>query len=76
MGHGLLCDFGLSRILDGLPTGHTTSVQPGGTLRYLAPELMDGMDSDEGVCPTTKSDVFAFACTCVQVGGIFPSKLC
>ncbi len=75
MGHALLCDFGLSRILDGLPSGHTTSVQ-GGTLRYLAPELMGGMDPDEHVYPTIKSDVFAFACTCIQVGGIFPSKLC
>ena len=75
MEHGLLCDFGLSRILDGLPSGHTTSTQ-GGTLRYLAPELMGEMDTDEHVYPTTKSDVFAFACTCVQVGGIFPSKLC
>ncbi len=75
MGHGLLCDFGLSRILDGLPSGHTTSLQ-GGTARYLAPELMGGMDPDEDVNPTTKSDVFAFACTCVQVGGIFRSKLC
>ena len=74
MGHALLCDFGLSRVLDGLPSGHTTSPQ-GGTPRYLAPELLDGTDPNELVCPTTKSDVYAFACTCMPVGGIFPSKL-
>jgi len=66
MGHAMLSDFGLSWILDDLPSGHTTSVQ-GGTLRYLAPELMSGSDPDEHVYPTAKSDVYAFACTCVQV---------
>jgi len=75
MGYAMLSDFGLSWILDGLPSGHTTSVQ-GGTLRYLAPELMGGSDPDEHVYPTTKSDVFAFACTCVQVGRMPPPKRC
>ncbi len=72
MGHALLCDFGLSRILDGLPSGHTTSMQ-GGTPRYLAPELVD---PDDDVFPTTNSDVFAFACTCVQVGRIISIQAC
>ncbi len=69
MGHALLCDFGLSRILDDLPSGHTTSVQ-GGTLRYLAPELLGGSGLNGEACPTAKSDVFAFACTCIQVSGV------
>src|SRR5258707_6533547 len=69
MGHALLCDFGLSRILDGLASGHTSHVQ-GGTLRYLAPELLGGSGPNGEVHPTPKSDVFAFACTCIQVSGM------
>lgn len=72
----MLSDFGLSWILDGLPSGHTSSAKPGGTLRYLAPELVGGSDPDEHVYPTTKSDVFAFACTCVQVGKMPPLRRC
>jgi len=55
-------------ILDyhGLPSGYTTSLQ-GSTLRYLAPELMGGVDPDEHLYPTTKSDVFAFAYTCILI---------
>ncbi|KAF8328934.1 kinase-like domain-containing protein [Cantharellus anzutake] len=56
-GRAQLCDFGLSRILDGLPTGQTTSDQ-GGTLRFLAPELLESSEEDSH--PTTKSDVYAF----------------
>ena len=74
MGHALLCDFGLSWIREDYTT--SSSLQ-GGPLRYLAPELlMEGITSEEHVYPTEKGDVFSFACTCVQVGGIFTSKLC
>src|SRR5258706_14944327 len=66
LGCAQLCDFGLSRILDGLPSGHTTSFQVG-TLRYQAPELLDGDNTQEKWYPTTESDIFAFACTSVQV---------
>ena len=38
-----------------------------GTLRYQAPELLDG----EKWCPTTESDIFAFACTSIQVNRMF-----
>src|SRR5258705_698517 len=65
IGCAQLCDFGLSRILDDLPSGHTTSLQAG-TLRYQAPELL-GDDTQEKWRPTIEGDVFAFACTSVQV---------
>ena len=67
MGHALLCDFGLSRILDGLPSGFTTA-QHVGTLRYVAPELLEGK-------PTTESDVYAFGCTCIRVSRMAKRKL-
>ena len=68
MGRGLLCDFGLSRILDGLPSGHTTSEQAG-TVRYLAPDLLEEWK------PTTESDVYAFAYTCIRVSSMAEYKL-
>ncbi|KAF8316927.1 kinase-like domain-containing protein [Cantharellus anzutake] len=63
LGCAQLCDSGLSCILDGLQTGHTTSV-PGGMLQFLVPELL-------GANPhaTTKSDVYTFGCTYIQVSG-------
>ena len=69
IGCAQLCDFGLSRILDDLPSGHTTSVQMG-TARYQAPELLSGDNTQEKWRPTTESDIFAFACTCVWVSGL------
>jgi len=66
IGCAQLCDFGLSRILDDLPSGHTTSLQMG-TLRYQAPELLEGDDTREKWRPTTEGDIFAFACTSVRV---------
>ncbi|KAF8326090.1 kinase-like domain-containing protein [Cantharellus anzutake] len=63
MGRAQLCDFGLSCILDELPTGLTTSVR-GGTLRFLAPELLDASKDPH---PTTNSDVYAFGCTSIQI---------
>ncbi len=61
-----LCDFGLSRILDDLPSGHTTSFQTG-TLRYQAPELLDGDNTQDKWRPTKEGDIFAFACASVRV---------
>jgi Protein kinase domain len=62
-GRGSICDFGLSIILDGEPTGYTSS-NFGGTLRFLAPELLDERTR------TVETDIYAYACTCIQVGYI------
>lgn len=61
-GRAALCDFGLSIVHDGLPTGHTTS-NFGGSLRYLAPEL-----SEENSTRTTATDIYALGCTLAEVG--------
>ena len=77
--HAALCDFGLSRlhalldheVLAGFSsqgpvvpqsTGFTAT-SFGGTLRYLAPELLLLDD----VRPTLETDIYAFGCTCAEV---------
>ena len=62
-----IADFGLSRFSDATQTTETLNGK--GTLRWMAPELHFptdfGLDSS---IPTFASDVYAFACTCVEVG--------
>jgi len=59
-GRASLCDFGLSIILDGEPTGHTSSNNQG-SLRFLAPELQ------EHRARTVQTDIFAYGCTCIPI---------
>ncbi|KAF9515479.1 hypothetical protein BS47DRAFT_778929 [Hydnum rufescens UP504] len=59
-GRALLCDFGLSIILDGLPTGHTSSTFAA-TTAYLAPEIAISHRR------TPQADVYAYGCTCLEV---------
>jgi len=59
-GRASICDFGLSIILDGEPTGHTSS-NFGGSLRFLAPELL------EESTRTVETDMYAYACTCIGI---------
>jgi len=59
-GKASICDFGLSIILDGGPTGFTSS-NFAGTLRFLAPELLDESTR------TVETDIYAYACTCIQI---------
>jgi len=59
-GRASICDFGLSIILDGGPTGHTSS-NFGGSLRFLAPELLHESTR------TVETDIYAYACTCIAI---------
>jgi serine/threonine protein kinase len=63
-GKASICDFGLSVILDGAPTGQTKS-NLGGTLRFLAPELL--YESRR----TVETDIYAYACVCIEVGSLW-----
>jgi serine/threonine protein kinase len=60
-GKASICDFGLSTIFDGRPTGFTASIV-GGTLRNMAPELLEASQR------TVETDIYAYACTCIEVG--------
>ncbi|KAF7971576.1 hypothetical protein HWV62_20828 [Athelia sp. TMB] len=69
-GHALLTDFGLAKIIEDV-TGAmkvATSFFAGST-RWLAPELILALVQDDGQPPpiTTSSDVYAFACVCLEI---------
>lgn len=57
-GDAVLCDFGLARILEDVPSGLTTTSAPGCTLRYAAPELVSG----DGSVHSLASDAWAWGC--------------
>jgi len=59
-GRASIGGFGLSIILDGGPTGHTSS-NFAGSLRFLAPELL------EEDARTMQTDVYAYGCTCIEI---------
>ena len=66
-GHARLADFGMALIADATAYNYG-SVHGGGAVRWKAPELLDpeelGLPTSR---PTFASDVYSFACTCVQV---------
>lgn len=59
----MLCDFGLARIMDEVPSGLTTSKRIVGTPRYASPELF--MDDDHA--HTFASDTWAWGCLFLEV---------
>lgn len=59
----VLCDFGLAKILEDVPSGLTTTSTSACTLRYAAPELIQG----DGSPRTLASDVWAWACLLLGV---------
>jgi serine/threonine protein kinase len=61
-GHAQLADFGLASIKDTYSTGYTSSII-GGSLRFMAPELLE----HDMPVRTTNSDVYALVLTCAQV---------
>ena len=63
-----LADFGMSVIADGTPCNYG-SIHGGGAVRWRAPELMDPevSEGDDTLRPTSRSDVYAFACVCIEV---------
>ncbi|KAJ7646306.1 kinase-like domain-containing protein, partial [Mycena polygramma] len=61
--HCQLADFGLAIVTDA--TLGTTSTARGGLPRWMAPELHD--PKIESKRPTKASDVYAFACLCIEL---------
>jgi serine/threonine protein kinase len=73
-GRACLADFGLSTIRDPevLALSTTSSSTCGGTVRWMAPELLSSHDNDEPI-NTKESDVYAFAGVCYEV--VYPPKV-
>lgn len=66
----VLCDFGLSRLMQTDPSGLTTSVSVKGSTRYLSPELLE-----EGATHSRESDVWAWGCVLLEVGDSRPLSI-
>ncbi|KAJ7224829.1 kinase-like domain-containing protein [Mycena rebaudengoi] len=60
-----LADFGLTSFTDA--TAATTTSHRAGTLRWMAPELIDPDRFGIQFRRTTASDVYAFACVCLEL---------
>lgn len=67
-----LADFGLAVFADGASNNYGS--MSGGAVRWLSPELIDpeqfGLQSSR---PTYASDVYSFACLCIEVS-IYPHR--
>lgn len=64
----MLCDFGLSRLEEAVPSGLTTTLGVEGTMTYLSPECVDGAKR------TAQSDVWAWGCLFLQVRVLFAPR--
>lgn len=60
----MLCDFGLAKVIEDVPSGLTTTSTPSCSVRYAAPELIVG----DGSPHTLQSDVWAWGCVLLVVG--------
>lgn len=72
-GNAQLCDFGLAKILDDVPSGLTTTRASSYTIRYAAPEIIMGESLH-----TIASDMWAWGCLVLFVGQtylIFPPEV-
>jgi serine/threonine protein kinase len=57
-GHAKVMDFGLSTIIG--PSFAGESAASGNSARWMGPEFVADLDTDETPRPTAKSDVFSF----------------
>ncbi|KAJ7779464.1 kinase-like domain-containing protein [Mycena maculata] len=66
--HACLTDFGLSGFSDTTETGTASTSNRAGSLRWMAPELIDPPRfGRKHFLRTTASDAYAFACVCIEL---------
>ena len=70
-GRACLADFGLALVAESQTMTTSTSATNRGTLRWLAPEVLDS--SRERERDARKRDVYAFACSVLEVRALFVS---
>ena len=69
LGHARLADFGLANLADSKATTIATSFDGKGSIRWQAPELFTSGRTKSVHCgPTLSTDIYSFACLCVEVG--------
>ncbi|KAG8893177.1 hypothetical protein FRB99_002158, partial [Tulasnella sp. 403] len=61
-GDAMLCDFGISKLLEDAQSGFTTTDNQKGTYRFMAPEQFG-----EKPIYTTETDVYAFGCLAIEI---------
>ena len=61
-GHALISDFGLSQII-GSSFDMTSSSPYGGSVNWMAPEILNPPDEEDAPLMTVESDVWAFGMT-------------
>ncbi|KAG8907351.1 hypothetical protein FRB99_004598 [Tulasnella sp. 403] len=61
-GDAMLSDFGLSKIIDDVPSGLTSSNMAGGTLRWMAPEVLLN-----GKKPDVLADIYSFGLLALEI---------
>ena len=62
----LLIDFGIAKV-ERIQTIIMTAGDPQGSFRWMAPELLTTAEDGRGPVLSTRTDVYAFAMTCVEV---------
>lgn len=62
----LLIDFGVAKV-ERIQTIIMTAGEPQGSFRWMAPELLMTAEDGKGPILSTKTDVYAFAMTCIEV---------
>ncbi|MEW5317432.1 MAG: hypothetical protein WDW38_008728 [Sanguina aurantia] len=64
--HAVLCDFGISHCVSAT-LGHVVPEDLEGTLNFMAPEQIDPGNFDISSTVTNKVDIWAFACTLINM---------
>ncbi|KAJ7915950.1 kinase-like domain-containing protein [Mycena leptocephala] len=71
-GQACLADFGLALAIESQALSTSSAGSTRGTLRWLAPEILDSSRKAERQALLTKRDIYAFGCTILEACPPFP----
>ncbi|KAJ7359279.1 kinase-like domain-containing protein, partial [Mycena albidolilacea] len=66
-GQACLADFGLALAVESQALSTSSAGSTRGTLRWLAPEILDSSRKAERQTSLTKRDIYAFGCTILEI---------